>query len=140
VIAGSYYWQLSTPPVTFSVVFGLTLANEGDTSGSLQNIKFRVCFPKGNWVPHGVFFIDPKHFEMFMQQRYDSSLWGEPLRPVFLPPKSQIEKSVLLRQWTGFDVTRFEAGSFKSALALQFSEKNNTRMCGLMAFLSIKEK
>jgi hypothetical protein len=126
VIAGSYYWQLSPPPkdMTFFVVFGLTLANEGDISGSIQNIKFRVCFPKGDWVAYGGYFIDPKrYYEMFMKKQYDDSLWREPFRPVFLPPKSQIEKSVLFHHWTDFDVTRLEAGNFKSALSVQFSEK-----------------
>jgi len=112
VIAGSYYWQRSPPPHdTLSVVFGLTLANEGDASGSIQNIKFRVCFPKGDWVLYGQYFIDPKrYYEMFMKRQYDDSLWGEPFRPVFLPPKSQIEKSVVFLRGTDFDLTNLEAG------------------------------
>ena len=122
VLAGPYIWSLGRPAkgISFAVVFWLTFANEGETPGSIQNLKLRICLPKGDWVVHPRFVVDGKqYFEAFQEQKYDPGIFGEPFTPIYLPAKFQTTRSVLFLPWTDFNLAFLEAGNYGVTLSAQ---------------------
>ena len=125
VVAGPYIWNLGIPKdggIAFNVIFWLTFANEGDTPGTIQNLKLRICLPKGDWVVHPRFVVDGKrYYEMFAKQQYDASMWGEPYTPIYLPGKFQTTRSILFVPSIDFDwsLSFIEPGEYRATLSAQ---------------------
>ncbi len=129
IITGSYIWSLSGVTQTtygFNVVFWLTFINQGQTPGSIGNLKLRICFPKGDWVLDPLFEVDGKtYLQMFSERKWDSSYKKQPFNPIYLPGNSQITKSLLfMPKPRNFNPKFVEPGNHRVIL-------NSRRLMGL---------
>jgi len=117
ITAGPYIYSLHPQkPGSLNLVFWLTFANEGEVAGSIDSLGLQISLPKKEWFLRPIFTVDGEEYlRMFMQMKYDETVYKEPFTPVYLSGHSQVSRAILFKE-------------FEDPLDLRFLEEGNHKI------------
>jgi len=119
ITAGTFTYTINLQkPGSFTTVFWLTFANEGEIGGSIDRLDVRISFPKGNWDLSALFIVaGQESFQQFAENKFDWSQVVEPFSPVYLAAHVQVSKAIMFKGSHGpLNLQLLEAGNHEITL------------------------
>lgn len=119
ITAGPYIYSVHPQaPGSLNLVLWLTFANEGEVAGSIDSLGLQISLPKKEWFLRPLFTVDGQEYlRMFMQMKYDDTVYREPFTPVYLPAHSQVSRAILFKEFEDpLDLHLLEEGNHKIRL------------------------
>lgn len=125
ITAGPYIYSVHPQKSgSLNVVFWLTFANEGEVAGSIDSLGLQISLPQKEWFLRPIFTVDGEEYlRMFMQMKYDETVYKEPFKPVYLPAHSQVSRAILFKEFEdSLDLQLLEDGNHKIRLYARGAE------------------